>query len=343
MMLSLIFSLIIYIFSFNFGLNINNFIFTPVIEEYSGRASSNLRVLTASVKKIVIGKEAEAIISEIDRARNQIEQQGKLPESPDHFPAKSTSTEFSITANEAFSMDSYNEDVLFEKNAEQPWPLASITKLITALVFLDYNPGWETIYEVKEEDKREGGKIYLFPGEKVKVKDLFHVSLVGSGNSETISLVRSTGLSEAEFIAKMNIKVKSLGLENTSFSDPVGLDDKNVSTAKEVAKIIKIALANDDIAKATLTKKYSFKTLQGREKKIFSTDELLDTNLTNNIRVMGGKTGHTDKAGFSFAGKFINNQGDEIISVVLGGLDKDSRFSETHDLVKWVFESYRWR
>lgn len=338
---SLLISLIVHIFSSEAG---NSFIAAYATGEYIDRASARPNFIMASFKKIALGKEAEAVISEIERARNQIDEQARLPESPDHFPVKTNTAKiFTPTANGAYAMDGYNEDQLFEKNADQVWPLASITKLVTAMVFLENNPGWESIYEVKKDDRREGGKIFLFSGEKVKVKDLFYVSLVGSGNTETISLVRSTGLSEADFIKKMNEKAKSLGLEKTYFSDPAGLDDNSVSTAKETAKIIKAALANEDIAKASLTKKHEFKTLQGKEKIIFSTDELLAMNLSENIRVLGGKTGHTDKAGFSFAGKFSNKQGDQIISVILGGSDNDSRFLETHDMVDWVFKNYRWR
>ncbi|MEK7097490.1 MAG: serine hydrolase, partial [Patescibacteria group bacterium] len=231
--------------------------------------------------------------------------------------------------------------ILFDKNADKEAPIASITKLMTALVFLDHNPGWETIYEMKAEDKREGGKINLFTGEKVMVRDLFYSSLVASDNVATIGLINSTGMSLDDFIAKMNEKAMEIGLDNTKFRDPLGLNDNNVSNALEIARLANKTLLKDEIREATMTKIYEFKTQQGRAKIVYSTDDLLSVFPEDGIEIKGGKTGYTEAAGYCFVGKF-GNDGDEIISVVLNGDSKNSRFDQTHTLVKWIYDSYVW-
>ncbi len=242
----------------------------------------------------------------------------------------------------AAAIDSKTKTLLYEKNAYQPTPIASITKLMTALVFLDYNPGWNKVYQIKASDRRDGGRIYLYQGEKVKVKDLFYASLIGSANTATIALIKSTGMTEEEFVMKMNEKASKLGLEKTIFIDPTGLLDGNISTAHEVSLLAREALAQKDIRQATLVKDYQFKTLSGRLKNIISTDHLLGNLPPNGIRILGGKTGYTVAAGFCFVGEFVHEGENEIISVVLGGPSYSGRFTETKLLVEWIYNNYRW-
>lgn len=246
-----------------------------------------------------------------------------------------------ILGERAAVLDPLSNAFLYEKDGDGVQPLASITKLLTALVFLDNNPGWQTIYKIKAEDKVEGGRISLFLGDEVRVEDLFYTSLVASDNVATIALVRSTGLSQEEFIAQMNVKARQLGLFKSSFADPVGLSDRNVSTAKDIARLAVRALENEDILKATLTEVYEFETLQGRQKKIESTDYLLGSDLGDDIIIAGGKTGYTERAGYCFVGRFKNKEGREIISVVLDSPSKAARFTDSKDLADWAFSSHR--
>ena len=239
---------------------------------------------------------------------------------------------------------SINDRVFFyNKNADVVQPIASITKLMTALVFLENNPGWDKTYTITKEDAVEGGRLNLFTGEELKIKDIFYTSLVASDNGATLALAHASGLSEAEFIRKMNEKAFALGLKKTSFVDTVGLSDNNVSTAREVALMAKEALDQKEIRKATESKEYNFSTLNGREKKIESTDYLLFDSEKNNFQVLGGKTGYTDKAGYCFVGRFKDANGREIISVVLNSNGKNERFKESKSLVNWVFSNYDWR
>ena len=248
-----------------------------------------------------------------------------------------------ISAEKAAVLSLTDRVFLFKKDAEKQQPIASITKLMTALVFLDYNPGWETIYTVSEADKIEGGHLNLFLGDKVTISDLFKTSLIASDNGATIGLVHASGLSEKEFVAEMNKRAELLGLRKTSFSDPIGLSDNNVSTAAEVAVMAKEALSREKIRQAVITPNYSYSTIQGREKVIESTDYLLFSEDAGGVMAAGGKTGYTDSAGYCFVGKFKNEMGAELISVVLGSEGKNSRFKESRDLVLSAIKNYEIR
>lgn len=257
----------------------------------------------------------------------------KLPQSQIKEASATETVSYDLAAENGAILDCQNYDLFFSKRADRSWPLASITKLFTAYTFLDYNPGWDTIYEMKASDKREGGKIYLFTGDRVKVKDLFYFSLVGSDNTATAALVSSTGLTEDEFVAKMNNKIKDLGFKNTRVVDAVGLMDGNISTAREIAQFANVALEVDEISRAVLTKKYEFTTEQGRPKAITSTDELLNSFSEEDISILGGKTGYINSSGYNLVSKFINQDGRAIVTVVLGADSETSRFSLTRKLV----------
>lgn len=255
---------------------------------------------------------------------------------------KKGATDFNLLSSNGVAIDPRSDKILFDKYSDKQWSIASITKLMTALVFLDTDPDWEEIYKISVYDKREGGIMYLFTGDEVKIKDLFYSSLVASDNVATVALVHSTGLSESDFVAKMNERAKAMGLENTIFFDSTGLHNGNVSTAKEVAILAKEAFSKKEIRDATITKEYTFTTLGGRQKKIYSTDYLLDVFPNNGIRIMGGKTGYNNSAGYCFAGKFVDGKGNEIITVVLGGEEKNTRFEQTYHLANWVYKNYNW-
>ncbi len=259
-------------------------------------------------------------------------------------PQKTTEAEDPcVNHGSAVVIDSQSGKIIFSKDANKQKAIASITKLAVALVFLDNNPGWETEYEIKHSDRVNGGKIYLFSGEKVRVKDLFYLSLVGSANTATLALVNSTGLAQTEFVAAMNKKAKDLNLKNTSFVDSAGLSYLNRSTAYEAAKLAKAAFENEDVSKAVLSEEYSFTTAGNRKKTIYTTDSLLKSFPTNGIKLSGGKTGYTGAAGYCFVGKFNNKDNQEIFVVILGGEDHDYRFQKTKELAQWTYDNFAWK
>jgi D-alanyl-D-alanine carboxypeptidase len=248
-----------------------------------------------------------------------------------------------VNASSSMAIDRDSDTILWQDGADTQRPIGSITKLMTALVFLDTNPDWEKIYELKKDDVRTGGKSYIYPGDQMKVKDLFYLTLVGSDNTAAVALVKSAGLSEEKFVDKMNEQAKSFGLAQTSFADISGLSQNNVSTARELVILAKKCLAREKIRETSIQEKYDFSTSGGREVKVRSTDLLLSVFPQDGINIIGGKTGHIEESGYCFVGEFINAAGNKVLSVVLGAASDEDRFAETKKLVRWSYDSYSWQ
>lgn len=242
----------------------------------------------------------------------------------------------------AILLDSATGERLYEQSSDRISSVASITKLATALVFIQSGIDLDKIYEVDRSDLVSGGRIYLSAGEKVKARDLLHLTLVGSANSAARALASATGYTEEEFAKRMNSLASGLGLAETRFVDPAGLWANNVSTAGELAVLVKEALKHPEISQALLTQEYKFKTLDGRSIRVVNTDRLLSNFPRSGIELAGGKTGYTKSAGYCFAGKFTDKEGNSVISVVLGGQDFNSRFSQTEKMVNWAYRNYEW-
>lgn len=264
-------------------------------------------------------------------------------------PTKHTDIkDFSLVASSGIAYDLKHNVYLFEKEADKAVPIASISKLMAALVFLDHNPGWNSIYTINADDKREGNKLNFFAGEQVLVRDLFYSALVASDNSAIISLVRSTKLNEGEFVAMMNSKASALKMTNTHFVEPTGLSELNVSTARDVAKLVGEAMKDLDVRRAVLSDKYELEVINSKKNSknknnkriIRNTDSLLRSSDLS-VKIVGGKTGYLNKAGYCFAGNFIKDN-QEIITVVLGAESPEARFNETERLLDWVFKNYDW-
>ena len=190
--------------------------------------------------------------------------------------------------------DQDNKNVLYGSSIHEKKLIASITKVMTAYVVLN-NANLNDIVTVGDEiDEAHGSSIYLKKGEKIKVIDLLYGMMLRSGNDSAIVLAKHTCGSVEKFVDKMNKDVISLGLKDTSFQNPTGLDDdnsKNISSAYDMAYITSIAMENSTFRKIFKTKKYSVTTnlnshvWYNKNKALF-----MDKNIT------GGKTGYTKKA-----------------------------------------------
>ena len=235
-----------------------------------------------------------------------------------------------LTAKSAIVIDNDSGSIVFEKNTDEVRPVASLTKLMTVLVFFDHNPGWNEIITMKKSDYVGGGMLWVKEGTKISVKDLFYATLVGSRNNTAEALARSTGLTRPEFIKEMNKKTETMGLTKTHFVDPTGLDEKNVSTAYEMAEIAKAAFANKEVLKATTAKLYKVKPLNSKFTYLVknTSQKVLDRDLF----VTGSKTGWTDEAGYNLVTQ-AKSEGKEMIALVMGA--KVTRnYEEVYELLK---------
>lgn len=270
-----------------------------------------------------------------------------LPRAEPRAPQKkadSKSLGIETTARSALVFDRDAGEILFEKNSRDKISLASLTKLMTALVVLDENPDWDKTIKLVRADDRDGGIVYARSPEVVTVNDLFQMTLVGSVNNAAMALVRSTGITSEGFVAKMNAKAGELGLKNTIFADPTGLMPENQGTARDVAKLLAGAMEKEEIKKAVIQKKYVFNPV-GSEKTYYvkSTDELLWSFLNEApYAFVGGKTGYIEESGYNLAVE-VERDGHRVVIVVLGSASAEDRFREIKGLADWTFENYQWQ
>ncbi len=243
-----------------------------------------------------------------------------------------------ITAQAAAVMDKETSLVLWQKNADQVRSLASITKLMTVLVFLDHNPGWDQVISMEQQDETSEIQPNILRGESVTVRDLFNVTLVASDNNTAKALARSTGLSQEEFVKEMNNKALALKMSQSHFVEPTGLDAGNQATALDVLKMAQAAFAKSEIQKAVIQKNYSLVTQGGRSQKVVSTNNLLRSYLD----IKAGKTGYIEAAGYCLVVEVANDDEQEILTVVLGSTAHENRFQDAKILSGWVFENYEW-
>lgn len=233
-----------------------------------------------------------------------------------------------VWSHYAIVLDPTTNQVLFEKNAYKSVPIASITKLMTAMVFLEQKPTLTETAIVAREDLYGGGKTQLLRKEKVKLGDLLHMSLMCSDNVAARILGRSSGLSEEDFLARMNHKALELGLTHTRFVEFTGLSERNVSTAADVARMVKAAMDVPEIHSIATKKSYDFSTYR-KAHYIPNTNKLLYSQW----KVKGGKTGFIRAAGYCFA-TWLTVGDQELIAVVLDAPTAATRFADVRRLVK---------
>lgn len=235
-------------------------------------------------------------------------------------------------ASSALLFNTETKTILFQQNAFERRPLASITKLMTAMVALDHGINMDKEANILPEEYGPGGQLVLHAGETVSMRDLFNASLLGSANNATEAYVRQLGIPEEEFVQEMNRKAIALNLEQTEFFDVTGLNPKNVSTAYEVATLAHYAFTNyPEISQATSQTSYSF-TIHGsgREHTIHNTNKPV---VDGTMQVTGSKTGFLYEAGYCLVVQGAGAQKDRI-AVVMNDISEDSQFAEIARLLK---------
>jgi len=238
------------------------------------------------------------------------------------------------------------ENVLFEKESDTQLPIASLTKLMTALVVLEnYDLSKEiTVSQKAVSQPEEFGKLQA--GEVLTAEYLLYPLLMESSNDAAFSLANDyPAMSERRFVGLMNDVVKEIGLQNTVFFNSAGLDpdqsdtEMNLSTAYDLALLAKKTLEKPLIWQILSTPKYQ---VYGPE--LINTNELLEDSVSWHNEIIGGKTGYTDLAGgcMILVLKAPKNHNYLMINVILGANGASSRFEQMKKLVDWVDNAYVW-
>ena len=241
----------------------------------------------------------------------------------------------SINSRAYVVIDRNTNLVLVGKNENQKRKMASTTKIMTAIIIIENCNLNETTEISKKSAGTGGSRLGLKLGDKITIRDLLYGLMLCSGNDCAVALAEYSSGSVEEFAKKMNQKAIDLGLTNTHFVTPHGLDsDEHYTTAYELAILSNYALKNETFAKIVGTKNYTV-TINGYSKILTNTNELLG-NLNG---VYGIKTGFTNGANRCLVTACKRNNID-IICVVLGADTKNWRTKDSINLIEYSFKNF---
>lgn len=237
------------------------------------------------------------------------------------------------TAKSVFILDMDTGIVLYAKNPNERLMPASLTKIMTAVVSMDYyNEG--TVLKVNNGASSVGSAAELQAGDSLSTEDLLFALLVPSGNDAAVTLAENYPGGYYAFVNRMNQKASDLGLINSHFTNVSGVESSNhYTSAYDIAQVAVHALRRPQFRNIVSTKKITIKSLDGNVYPLETTNILL-----GEPGILGVKTGWTPGAGECLV-TYANKYGHQIVVSVLGSED---RFGETEKLIDWVYSNYSW-
>ena len=243
----------------------------------------------------------------------------------------------SLNSRACIVLDRKSNRIIYGKNEKNKVKMASTTKIMTATIVIENYDLSKTVEISKKAAGTGGSRLGLKQGDKISVLDLLHGLMLCSGNDAAVALAETVAGGIPEFSDMMNNKAKELGLENTHFESPHGLDsDNHYTTAYDLSLLTNYALNNETFLKIVGTKNYTV-TINGYPKNITNTNELLGT--LNGV--YGVKTGFTNGANRCLVTACKRNDLD-IICVVLGCDTKNFRTKDSIKLIEYTFQNYEY-
>lgn len=253
-----------------------------------------------------------------------------------------TDTTLATNSRSAILIENTTGKVLFEKNADERVAIASLTKMMSQIIILEQIEAgkltWDEMVKVSANAAGYGGtQIYLQPGEEMSVEDLFKGVSMASANDAVVALAERVAGSEAEFVKMMMSKANELGLKNTNFVNPTGLDEENhYSTARDLALIAQELLTHEKILE--------FSSLYEDYLREDTPNKFWLVNTNKLVRTYPGadglKTGFTDAAMYCMA-VTAKRDGMRLTAIVLGEEVSKTRNAETTALLDYGFNTYQ--
>ena len=296
-------------------------------QKRSAASSTTVRKKAAS-RSTVSSKQRSAIARAVATAREMadtVTPRYKVDASGDLVP--------DLRAAAAIIYNPETNQVLWEENSQDQRSIASITKVMTATVFLENNPDLTQPVTVARSDVFQASTTKLRMNDKLTTDDLLHLLLIASDNAAARALARVSPYGSIGFIRRMNEKAAELGLESTHYADPSGLLSDNVSSAYDMARLI--THASNDERIGSIMRTYEYTVHAARRDIVFhSTNHLLGRP---DVEVRAGKTGFISKSGYCLATLLrLPQSGQEVAVVVLGARSNAARFMETQNLFNWL-------
>lgn len=276
-------------------------------------------------------------LNTLPRANDVVKPQPPVKRRPDSLGIKTL-------APSAFVADVATGNVLFAKDAHRVMPIASLTKLMTAMVLLDSGVDLKQIVVMKDEDFDNESKGVFKVGEELTYGDLLKTMLVGSINASASAIARAS-LGTDKFIAAMNAKALDMGLKSPHYEDPSGLDPDNRASAADIAAIITKASSYPEIRDVAHLPEVTVRGLRtGQNYTVKTTNLLLNTFINRKpFSIVTAKTGSLPEAGYNMAQVTRNQEGHEVVAVELGNDNHFGRYQDIKSLTYWAFDTYEWR
>lgn len=240
---------------------------------------------------------------------------------------------YSSSATSTIVMDTDNNRIIYANNVHKVRSVASISKIMTAILAIESGKLEEKIEVGSEINGAYGSAIYISQGEILTLKDLVYGLMLRSGNDASYVIANHVGGSIKNFVDLMNKKAKEIGMKNTSFNNPNGLDDNggNISTAYDMALLSSYAIKNDIYKKVVNTRKYNLKT----NKNVYSWTN--KNKLLNMYEyAVGGKTGYTDIAKRTL----VTNASKNNVNLTIVTLNDGDDFNDHIKLYEEAFNEY---
>jgi len=298
---------------------------------------SAVLILSAIIITIVapiILESSENLITNIEIPQNNSQVAGiqiyKIPPISKNFSVPV------LSARAVIVKDLATDTILYEKDANIAFPIASTTKIMTALVASEYFKQNSEL-TVKDGAMVTGARVGLTRGEDLSFRSLLYGMLLPSGNDAAYTIAENYPGGVLGFVSAMNKKASELNLINTHFDNPAGFDSpKHYSSARDMATITEEALKDSTLARIFSTKETNIVSI---DKKY--SHELVNLNrLLEQVKgVIGVKTGYTEEAKENLV-TYISRDGNKILTVVLGS---DDRFGESTKLIEWVYQNFTWQ
>lgn len=247
------------------------------------------------------------------------------------FPITTRAVESS--SKSAILMEENSERILYNKNSDEPLPMASTTKIMTAIVAIEYGNLDDIVVIDDETPYIEGSSIYLKTNDKISLEDLVYALVLRSGNDAADSIAKHIGGTMDNFITLMNEKAKVIGASNTNFVNPHGLHDANhYTTAEDLLLITKYAFGNDIFKRIVGTTNRDIK-INNEKRTIFNKNKMVTQYEGGN----GVKTGYTTDAGKCLVFSAERN-GMQLIGVLI---DSYNIWTDSEILLDYGFEKYK--
>lgn len=265
--------------------------------------------------------------------------------------------ELNLSAKSAILMEYSTGDILYEKDADMPLPMASVTKIMTMILALeqlrDGKLNWDDIVTASAYAKSMGGsQIWLETGEQMTVRDLMYAIAVGSANDASVAIAEYIGGTEPAFVEMMNKKAAELGMTNTVFSNPSGLPSDVIgkpgaphhSSARDIAIMSRYAVSLPHFIELVSTYEYTMRPDTTGQPHLYNYNNMLDRVMGSGRRygypgLDGIKTGMTSEAGYCISAS-AKRDGLRLIAVVLGCPTAEARKNDVTKLLDYGFRVY---